>query len=372
MRIALLGGIFGDAMGTYSTSPLEATLRRFLAEAGHEVIALSTHSPVPLAESADVYHAHHFGTGTYHLALARVGPLVFTPQNPFLISDFDETESRADRFLQGRVFAAADALVLNSEREADRLARRFGIDRAKVTVIPSGLDLSLYGPGEGRADGVLDLVAVGQLAEYKGHRYLLEAVARLAPRFPTLRLTIVTHRRDLQAKYERRAAELGIADRLALEGPLATPELAARLRRCDVFVQPSLAECFPVTVLEAMACGKPVVATDVGGMPEEIGDAGVILPPGDAEALAGALEPLLADEARRRALGAKALERVRRLYDGREIARRVAEVYERVLDRRRRPGRLRRAAALALLAAYERKALAARVVPAAVRRRRVR
>jgi glycosyltransferase involved in cell wall biosynthesis len=376
VKIVLTGGIFGDPMGQFATSPLEAVLRRFLTEAGHEVVPVSTHSPVPLAAPADVYHAHHFGTAPYHLALNRVGPLVFTSQNPFLISDFDESESRADRTLQGLVLRRADAVVLNSQREARLLGERFGLEASHVHVIPSGLDLDLYGPANGRPsntvllDGV-ELLAVGQLVEYKGHGYLLDAVAQLAPRYPGLRLAFVTHQPALREQYERRSRELGIADRITYEGPLETSRLAERIRETDVVVQPSLAECFPVTVLEAMASAKPVVVTDVGGMPEQVGDTGVVVPPRDSEALAAALEPLVASEDERRRLGEAALERARSLFDGREIVRRHVELYTDLLDRRRQPGLARQAATRAALAAYERKRFAARLVPASVRRRQL-
>jgi glycosyltransferase involved in cell wall biosynthesis len=371
VRIALLGGIFGDSMQEYSIAPLEAVLRHYFVELGHEVVALSTHRPVPFAEPVDVYHGHHFGVGTYDLALSGARPLVFTPQNPFLISDFGTSESRADHMLQQAVFGAADAVVLNSQRELERLARRFRLDRSKVSVIPSAVKLDLYGPGEAGGD-TLELLAVGQLVEYKGHGFLLRAVAELAPARPELRLRIVTHQRALEDALLGQARELGIAERITIEGPLATPELARRYGRCDVFVHPSLAECFPTTVMEAMASGRPVVATDVGGVPEQVGDAGLIVPPRDAAALAQAIERLLVDPDERRRLGEAARERALRLFSGRGVAEEHVELYGRLLGGDRRPWIVRRAAARAALAAYERKRYASALVPESLRRRALR
>ncbi len=374
MRIALLGGVFGSPMGKYALSAPENVLLRFLGDAGHDVVPLSISEPPRLAGAAlpDVWHANHFGAGAYHLAWSGARPLVFTSHNPFLVSDYPVPESRLERALQAQLLRRADAVVALSAREADLLAARFGVARDRFTVIPNGLDLTLYGRSDEaarppHAPGELQLLAVGQLVDYKGHRYLLEAIAQLRDELPGLRLTIVTHQPALQAEQERFARELGIGDRLAYAGPFSTAELAEQYRRCDVFVQPSLAECFPVTVLEAMACGAPVVATDVGGVAEEVGDAGSVVPARDAGALAAAIRRLAADPAERRALGDAGLARARSLYDGRRVAALHAELYADLAARvARRAPRARRAdLALAL---YTRRAAAARLIPTGIRK----
>ena len=378
MRIALLGGVFGSPMGRYALSAPENVLLRFLGEAGHDVVPLSISEGPRVQPPPAVWHANHFGAGAYHLAVSGAGPLVFTSHNPFLVSDHPFAESRLERALQRLVLQRADAVVALSAREADLLAARFGIDRGRFTVIPNGLDLALYGAGErgparggeGRGTGPddpLDLLAVGQLVDYKGHRFLLEAMALLKDELPGLRLTIVTHQPALQAEQERFAASLGLAGRIAYAGPFSTAELAGRYRDCDLLVQPSLAECFPVTVLEAMACGAPVLATAVGGVAEEVGDAGVVVPPADAQALAAALRRLAADPAQRRALGEAGLRRCAELYDGRRVARLHAELYAELAARgpARRPRQARADLALAL---YANRAGIARLLPRRLRK----
>lgn len=330
----------------------------------------SAGAPLPPGIEVDVFHVNHFGVAAYDMALTGRSPFVFTSHNPFLASDFAVPESRLEHAMQGLVLRRADAIVALAEREAERLGERFGIPRDRFTVIPNGLDLSLYGPA---AEPVrcteIELLAVGQLAPYKGHRYLLEAVASLSGRLPSLRVRIVTHQPELRPEVDALIAELGLGDRVEIEGPLATKELIERYRSCDLLVQPSLAECFPVTVLEAMACGKPVVATSVGGVAEEIGDAGLLVPPADVQALAAALERLAGspDELRRR--GDAGLRRVRERYDGRDVVRRHVDLYASVARDARRASRVRAAASRAALSAYERRAAVARFVP---RRLRVR
>jgi glycosyltransferase involved in cell wall biosynthesis len=356
MRIALIGGVFDGAMGAAALSAPENVLLRFLQEEGHEVVAASVGRRLPTGLSADVFHAHHFGVGAYDLVLSGRRPAVFTSHNPFLVSDFDPNPSRLDA------------------READILARRYDVPRERFVVIPNGLDLSLYGPGQrsDREPGRIELLTVGQLVDYKGHRYVLEALGRLALRHPGLRLTMVTHQPLLRPQLEELCGRLGIADRVTFAGPFPTAELVERYRACDILVQPSLAECFPVTVLEAMACGKPVIATDVGGVAEQVGGAGIVVPPRDTAALETAIERLALSPEERARLGGLALERVRELYDGRSIARRHAELYaELAAARLRRRVLASPATSAAVLSAYERRASFARFVPSRLRHREV-
>ena len=356
-------------MGEFARSAPENVLRQFLRELGHEVVGRSSSNPPALDGSADVVHSHHFGIAAYHVALAGAKPFVFTSHNPFLVSDYPVPESRLEHALQRFVLGTADAVVALSEREADLLAERFRLDRERFVVIPNGLDLALYGPGERTEIDGAELLAVGQLADYKGHAHLIEALAALSPRHPGLRLRLVAHRHDLQAELEGLAQSLGVADRLRIEGPLGTEELVERYRAGDVLVQPSLAECFPITVLEAMACGTPVIVTDVGGMAEEVGDAGLVVPAGDVRALAAAIEALVGAVAERRRLGEAALVRAGSLYDGRRVAALHAELYERLRAARRPASAPRAAAARVLTGAYRRRGAVASLLPEAVRRR---
>jgi glycosyltransferase involved in cell wall biosynthesis len=368
VRVVLTGGVFDDAMGAFALSAPENVLAGFLRELGHDVLGISSGRQLPPAVAGDVFHANHFGIAAYELALSGLRPFVFTSHNPFLVSDFPVEESRLEHALRGMTLRAADAVVALAAREADILSERFGVPRERFEVIPNGLDLSLYGPGEERpADSPVEFLAVGQLVPYKGHRFLFEALADVE--LPDWRLTLVSHQHSQRAALEEHARGLGIADRLTIVGPYGTAELVEAYRACDVFVQPSLAECFPVTVLEAMACGAVVVATDVGGVREEVGEAGLVVPPGDADALARALERVAgsADERRRRRADALAL--VARRYDGRAVARQHADLYARLAAGRRRPAPLRRRAARLATSAYAHRASVTRIVPDRVKRR---
>ena len=149
------------------------------------------------------------------------------------------------------------------------------------------------------------LLFVGRLAGVKGVPILLDAVAALRDRHPGLRLTLIGDGPE-RALLEAKARDLGLADTVSFVGYKSQAEVAQALAETDVFVLPSFAEGVPVVLMEAMAARVPVVTTRIAGVPElvEDGVSGLLVPPGDTGALCTALETVLADPDRRRAMGA--------------------------------------------------------------------
>jgi len=194
---------------------------------------------------------------------------------------------------------------------ADRLVRR-GL-QAPAVVLPLGVDLSLFHPRQrGAPSGSLAVGFVGRLALHKGLVPLVEAL-RSEPRWS---LTLVGDGPD-RGIVEERAHELGIADRVTIAGHADQESLAEHYRTFDVLAVPSLptpswTEQFGRVAVEAMAAGVPVVTSDAGALPEVVGDAGIVVPAGDAAALHDALAALAHDHDRWDALRAAGLERARR------------------------------------------------------------
>lgn len=207
--------------------------------------------------------------------------------------------------------------------------------RARVEVVPNSVPLpalspapfsspstSLAVPGEpGR------VLFLGRLEAAKGIVELLEAGALLAPRFPGLRL-VFGGDGDL-AFVRRRAAELGILDRVELLGWVDPQARDAQLERAWVFCLPSHAEGLPMSMLEAMAARRPVVVSAVGGIPETINDGvdGILVPPRDARALAAALARVLDDEALRSRLAHAARASIERNYSTEVVCGKLAAIY---------------------------------------------
>jgi colanic acid/amylovoran biosynthesis glycosyltransferase len=201
---------------------------------------------------------------------------------------------------------------------------------AKVHLVRAGVDTELFAPvpRPGGAPGQpLRIVCVGTLHAVKGQAHLVEACRLLAARGVRFRCRFAGDGPD-RAMLAARIAAAGLQDRVELLGGRTRPEIAEELRRADVLVAPSVPtsdgrrEGLPVVLVEAMSTGLPVVASRLSGIPELVEDdvTGLLAPPGDAAALAGALARLAADPALRARLGAAGRERILREFDLRQSA----------------------------------------------------
>jgi glycosyltransferase involved in cell wall biosynthesis len=220
-------------------------------------------------------------------------------------------------------------LLANSTDTAQKVREAF--DTAVDEVITPGVDADRLRPGREPAFAAERPVVlyVGRLFEQKGVFDLLEAVAEAAAS-PAVHL--VGYGRD--AAVRERSRDLGIADRVVLHGEVPHGDLPQYYAAADVCCLPSHAESFGMANLEAMACGVPVVTSDLPAIREYItdGENGVLAPPGDPEALAGTLEGLLASPARRERIGAAARETAT-AFTWAEQARRFEEYCASILDR---------------------------------------
>jgi colanic acid/amylovoran biosynthesis glycosyltransferase len=205
-----------------------------------------------------------------------------------------------------------------------REASAFGLDPAKARVIRPAVDPELFrpSPNGARPDAaadVLRVINVGWLRWQKGYEYGLAAVRRLVDQGVPVRLDIVggvvseEHaRRGERERILHTVADLGLEAHVRLLGHLPSSEVSRRLRASDVLLHPAVTEGLPNAIVEAMACGVPVVATRCGGIPEAVADGvqGFVVAPRDPEPLAGALLRLARDPGLRRRMGAAGRARV--------------------------------------------------------------
>lgn len=240
--------------------------------------------------------------------------------------------------------AASQVTVLNAKAK-DILCKWFPLNKADVTVIPNGVNVEVF---EAAAplryqmrerlritDDEIVVVVIGRLEDtHKGHKYLLESVASTPIRELRARLKLLfvgdgSSRRDL----EQAARRLGLDERVIFYGAAPHSEVPALLAASDIFALPSVVEGMPLAILEAMAAGLPVIATSVGAVPQIIqdGQSGLIVPPGDSDALANALLHVINTPADTTTYRSNARNRVRALYDQRIMVRRYAEVVERAV-----------------------------------------
>jgi glycosyltransferase involved in cell wall biosynthesis len=226
------------------------------------------------------------------------------------------------------VLEAAAAIVTTSEWTRGRLGELYGLSPGRMHVAEPGADLADVVPGSAAGDRLLCVAAV---TPGKGHDVLLGALAAAAE-LPWRCTCVGSLDRDpaWAATVRRRAHELG--PRVSFPGPRTGPDLDRAYASADLLVLASHAETYGMVVTEALSRGLPVIAADVGGLPEALGTTadgtrpGLLAPPGDVPALADALRLWLSDADRRRALRAAALQRRAGLAGWSETADRLGRV----------------------------------------------
>lgn len=267
-------------------------------------------------EPCDVVHFHGQFAAAGGLAVARrYGALaVFSSHNPTWGSH-RLCRSRLQRvkyLMEMLSLRRADGVITDSAAVAHNLSTYLGVPARKLQAVPIGVDEAYLAPVQVPAafrrrhspGGAPLVLSVARLAPYKNQAGLVRAMRLVAGPLPEARLLLVGQASD--AAYATKVRELArdLAGRCRLLGAVPPEELRRLYSLCDVFVMPSLWESQGLSVLEAMAAGRPVVASDIGPVRENVPPgAGLLVPPGDHVALAEAIVTLLRDPDRRRAMG---------------------------------------------------------------------
>lgn len=298
------------------------------------------------ADSVDLLHGHWLfpaGWATTVLASDRDVPAIVTAHGSD-VHRYPAANRGTARFTR-RTLERADAAVAVCRDLAGRMRALAG-DAASPAVVYNGVDARRFQPpadrealrrGLGLPVEGTGICSVTRLVAEKGVPELFRAFRRLAEERPELWLALVGEG-ALLGDVGRRARDAGLADRVFLPGAVPHAEVPSWLGAADVFALPSHAEGLPVSVLEAMACGLPVAATSVGGVPEAVDDeVGRLVALGEPGRLADALGELVADPGLRDRLGGEARRRVERSFTWSRSAERLADVYRDVVDRRGRP-----------------------------------
>jgi glycosyltransferase involved in cell wall biosynthesis len=211
----------------------------------------------------------------------------------------------------------------------------------KIVVVDNGVDVRRYGRPVDRVairhqlgleTNTRLIATVATLKEQKGHRYLIEAMAAIVPRHPDLHVLFIgdgEQREELQVQVER----LNLGHHIHFLG--SRSDVPQMLAASDLFVLPSLWEGLPMALLEAMATGLPIVATEVSGTVQVMvpNETGILVPPGDSMQLAQAIERLLSDPERAQAMGAAARRRVEAEFSAQRQVDEHLALYHRLLKR---------------------------------------
>jgi glycosyltransferase involved in cell wall biosynthesis len=286
-------------------------------------------------ERPDIVHASSSKAGVLaRLAARLVGvPICVFTVHGWAFAAHSGLAARLYRWADRLVRPLTTATICVSEREQDAGLDARTCDAERTVVIPNAVDVSAA--PQARPDRPKPLiVAVGRLKAPKDFVTFVRALSVLPPR--SFEAVIVGEGPD-RRRLEEEIRRLGLAERVRLVGERAdVPELLAG---ADIFVLPSASEGMPVSVLEGMAAGLPVVASRVGGVPELVvdGQTGVLVGPREPDELAAALERLVGEPALRRRLGDAGRTRAREHFDLDPFRRAHVELYSRELARRGLP-----------------------------------
>jgi L-malate glycosyltransferase len=281
-------------------------------------------------EHPDIVHAFLFQ------AYVTAAPIARMARIPVFVAG----RRSLGKFKEGRPVALAaerlttrftDLIIANAEAVAQDTKRREGVSDSKVEVVYNGLPEQAFAPVSPAIVETVNpvVLCVANLKGYKGHRFLLEAVGRLQAGGRPCTLLLAGEGQERQP-LERQAARLGIDVRFLGEYQDMRPLLA----RADVVAHPSLEEGMSNAVMEAMAGGRPIVATSVGGTPELLAGRGLLVPAADPAALAEAIGRVLGDQGLAARLGGAARNWSREHLSAAAMVDRHVQIYSALLERR--------------------------------------
>jgi glycosyltransferase involved in cell wall biosynthesis len=313
-----------------------------------DAVALARVATIARRFRPQIVHTHTAKAGFIGrlagLGAVRPRPVVVhTYHGHVLEGYFGPIMERAYRSLEAFLARRTDCLVGVSQATVDDLVRLGVAAATRFRVVPLGLDFEPFArldPGRrlavrneiGADEEDVVLTFVGRVVPIKRVDLLLRAVA-LASRSARLRLVVVGDG-EIKGRLEALSRELGIGGDVSFLG--YRRDLSAIAAATDVAVLGSANEGTPVSLIEAAAAGRPAIATRVGGVPEVVApETGILVPPGDVEALAAAITKLAADPDLRARLGATARERALSRYSAQRLVADIRELYEELLARRR-------------------------------------
>lgn len=278
----------------------------------------------------------------------KVMPTIVTIHHPITVDrqeDYKVAKTLRQRFrvfrwysfinMQLKVARKFSHIITVSEFTKKDIAKEFNLDENKFRVVHNGIHNEFFYPKQNgpRPDHSL-IVTNSADTPLKGLNFLLEAVAQIRKSRP-IHLTVIGQPKP-NGIIENLVAKLGVGDIVRFTGRIANEEFADYYAKSTIAVVPSLYEGFGIPAAEAMACGVPLISTSGGALPEVVGDAGIIVPPADAGALARAIVHLLDSPDDRTKYAQAGLARVNSVFSWKKAAQEVVDVYREAINGHRR------------------------------------
>lgn len=236
--------------------------------------------------------------------------------------------------MQKKVAPRLERIVTVSSASQGDIARDLGVEKDRIQVVPNGVDTGVFRPRPEITPQLFRIMATASAdVPIKGLDYLIRAVHLLRREFPQIELRVLGKpKRD--GNTQALISKLGLQDSVSFCSGLTQEEISREYAMSQLAAVPSLYEGFGLPAAEAMACGKPLVSTTGGALPEIVGDAGELVPTADSQALASALGKLLRHPDYARRLGRRARERIERHFTWASAASGLEEVYFHLAEKR--------------------------------------
>ncbi len=232
--------------------------------------------------------------------------------------------------MQKRVARSLSRIITVSECSKDDISHDFRVPEDRFRVVPNGIDIELFRPGlRMRREMHRVIVTNSSDVPLKGLHYLLRAVALINSMKKRIHLVVIGKPKE-GGEIEKLVRELGIGNLITFTGRISDEEFFAHYAKASVAVVPSVYEGFGLPAGEAMACAVPVISTTGGALPEVVGDAGILVPPGDPGAIADALVTLFDNPEYAEEIGQKGFNRVMEHFTWEKAAQRTVDVYKEV------------------------------------------
>lgn len=243
------------------------------------------------------------------------------------------TRISSRRIIAGQINNAACVTTVSASVK-QKLNEHYGV--ADALVVGNGVDSDMFHPAERTADTDSFVFSVGRLNYGKGFSDLIEAMGLLASRDEQLPTLSIAGEGPLENSLKAQASEAGVRENVSFIGFRPQEELIPLYQDATMFVLPSRYEGLPTVLLEAMACGSPVIATNISGSAEVVtdGDNGVLVPPGQPAAMADAILSLLHDPDRRQNLGRRARRTVEKSFTWHAIVDKFENMFQQVVARK--------------------------------------